>query len=92
MGREHGLAIADALFIDQCGQVVPDRRGEFGLCVEQRQHAQVGGEFAGMGVEGLAGHAQRCRLPTQSGETIPERRLIGISRTYAHAREQSNTK
>ena len=37
----HRLAIGDALGVDQRRQVVPDRRGELGLTVQQRQHAHV---------------------------------------------------
>ncbi|MNN55070.1 hypothetical protein D3C81_1699250 [compost metagenome] len=39
--RQHRLAIGHPLFVDQPGEVVPDRRDELRLRVEQVQHAEI---------------------------------------------------
>jgi len=64
--------IVHALAIDQRGQVVPDRRGEFRLRVEQAEHAGIGGEpgdnpIEAVGTDALAGG---CRL--QDGQAAAE--------------------
>ena len=59
-----GAAVCHALVIDQHGQVVPHRHGEFGLAVEQHQHRGVGRQAVGvLRVGGGRDAAERRRGP-----------------------------
>ncbi|MCW0425722.1 hypothetical protein NB713_003665 [Xanthomonas sacchari] len=75
MRGEHGATIVDALAVDQAGQVVPDRRGELGLCVEQRQHARIRLQAGGEAVEGRLGDARLRRGRAQTGHATGEGRI-----------------
>ena len=73
-------SILDALAIDQRGQVVPDRCGEFRLRIEQAEHAGVRGEAGGDSVESVDADALGCgagldtrQAATESGITIGSR-------------------
>ena len=72
MGVEHGAAIGHALRIHQRGEVVPDRRGEFGLGIEQGQHAQVRGDLGEQRVEAFGGHALGQRRIAHAGTATTE--------------------
>ncbi|MCW0450422.1 hypothetical protein NB706_003256 [Xanthomonas sacchari] len=72
---EHGAAVVDALAVDQAGQVVPDRRGELGLGVEQRQHARVRLQTGGEAVEGRLGDTRPGRGGAQAGHAAGEGRI-----------------
>ncbi|MCW0438969.1 hypothetical protein NB723_003933 [Xanthomonas sacchari] len=75
MRGEHGATIVDALAVDQAGQVVPDRRGELGLGVEQRQHARVRLQTGGEAVEGRLGDTRLRRSRAQAGHAAGEGRI-----------------
>ena len=71
---QHRPAIGHALLVHQAGQVVPDRGGELGLGVEQRQHAavrlQVGGQPRELGrIDAARGglRLQRRQAALESG-------------------------
>ncbi len=65
---EHRAPVRHPLLIDQPGHVVPDRRGELRLAVEQRQHARVGHEVPGVGRERRRGNARGGGIVAQAGE------------------------
>src|SRR5690606_29627459 len=71
---EHGLAVGDALLVHQAGEVVPDRRAELGLVVEQRQHRGVGRDRAHVRIEGGLANAGGARV---AGEPVHAARIGG---------------
>ena len=72
MRFQHRATVGDALVVDQRRQVVPDRRGEFRLRVEQVQHAHVRRERRGVGVERLVRNAGVGRLRAQAPQAVVE--------------------
>lgn len=75
MGDQHGLAIGDALAVDQAGQVVPDGRGEFGLRIQQRQDAGIGRQPGGEALKAGSVHALGSGLRLQASQAAIEGRI-----------------
>ena len=76
---QHGQAVVHALPVDQRGEVVPDRRGELRLLVEQRQHRHVRREPRRQAVEGGTVDALAGRRATQP------RHALAVGRQFAVA-------
>lgn len=75
MGDQHGLAVGDTLAVDQAGEVIPDRGGEFGLGIEQRQHAGIGRQAGGETLEVGGLHALGGGLGLQARQAAVEGRI-----------------
>ncbi|GAE53076.1 UDP-N-acetylmuramyl tripeptide synthase [Xanthomonas arboricola pv. pruni str. MAFF 311562] len=89
VGGQHGLAVGDALTVDQAGEVVPDRGGEFGLGIEQRQHAGIGRQAGGEALEVGGRHALGGGLGLQAGQAAVEGRIgAGDQRRQRQQRRQ----
>ena len=72
---QHGLSIAYALLVDQGRQIVPQRRGELGLRVQQVQHAHVGGQALGVRIEAGRRDALLLGDAAQAGHAGGEHRI-----------------
>ncbi|VZR20255.1 Uncharacterised protein [Escherichia coli] len=77
---QQGAAIIDALAVDQRGQVIPDRRGEFRLCVQQSEHARVRRESGGDLVETVGADALGCGGGLQARQAAAEHRIVAGGR------------
>ena len=61
----HCPAVDDTFVVDEPGQVVPDRRAELGLVVEQVEHTEIGRQPGRAALEGGARDAARGRRTAQ---------------------------
>ncbi|MCY1405482.1 hypothetical protein D9M71_207210 [compost metagenome] len=72
MLRQHGPAIGHPLLVHQPGEVVPDRRDEFRLRVEQVQHAEVGLQVLRIALVGDGVHTLGASLRLQPRQAVAE--------------------
>ncbi|MNZ77120.1 hypothetical protein D3C78_956450 [compost metagenome] len=90
---QHGLAIGHPLLVHQPRQIVPDRRDELRLGVEQVQHTQVGLQILCVALVAAGLHTLGASLRLQSRQAVGEViRAGGMGRKQPHADEQGRKK
>ncbi|KAG1275698.1 hypothetical protein G6F64_014858 [Rhizopus arrhizus] len=85
---QHRAAIIHARALDPRGQGGPARRGEFGLRIEQAEHARVGREAGGDLGEAVGTDALAGGRGLQAGQAAAERRVDGDGRWRRHLRRR----